>query len=106
MEYKKRINFVDNTPNQLSKFRIENGVEVNDDFRGTYKTNSEIKFKTSMLKLGLCNYSDAYLLVNETITITRGQDDAAARQADERNKEVMFTNCAAFTDCISEINNT
>ena len=39
-------------------------------------------------------------------TITRAGDNAAARQADERDKGVVFRNCAPFTNCISEINNT
>ena len=30
----------------------------------------------------------------------------AARQSDEKNKEVIFKNCASFTRCISKINNT
>ena len=30
----------------------------------------------------------------------------AGRQLEETNKEVIFINCAPFTDCISEINNT
>ena len=37
------INFLDNTPNQTPKFRIKNWVEVNNDSRGTYDTNSQIK---------------------------------------------------------------
>ena len=32
-------------------------VERNDNSRGTYKTNSQIKSKTSMLKSSLCGYS-------------------------------------------------
>ena len=59
-----------------------------------------------MLKSSLRDYSDAYILVKGKITITRAGDDAAARQADERNKGVAFKNCAQFTSCISEINNT
>ena len=59
-----------------------------------------------MLKSSLCDYSDAYILVNEQITITGVGADAAARQADERDKGVTFKNCAPFTNCISEINNT
>ena len=59
-----------------------------------------------MLKSSLCDYSDAYILVKGKITITRTGDDAAARQTDERDKGVAFKNCAPFTICISEINNT
>ena len=58
-----------------------------------------------MLKSSLCDYSDAYILVKRRITITGAGDDAAARQADERSKEVIFNNCAPFTNCVSEINN-
>ena len=59
-----------------------------------------------MLKSSLCDYSDAYILVKGTITITGAAADAAARQADERDKGVAFKNCAPFINCISEINNT
>ena len=59
-----------------------------------------------MLKAGLCDCSDAYILVKGRITITWAGDDAATRQADERDKGVAFKNCAPFTNCISEINNT
>ena len=59
-----------------------------------------------MLKYSLGNYSDAYILVKGTITIAGAGDDAAARQADKRDKGVIFKNCAPFTNCISEINNT
>ena len=81
-------------------------VEVNDESRGTYNVNSQIKFKTNMLKSSLCDYSDACILVKGKIRITGAGDDAAARQADERDKGLAFKNCAPFTNCISEINNT
>ena len=99
-------NFLDNrASNQPSKFRKKNWVEINDESRGGYTTGSGIKFKTTMLGSSLCDYADAYILFKGTITITGG-DDAAARQADERNKGVIFKNCAPFTKCISEINDT
>ena len=44
------------------------------------------------------------MLVKGTITITGVGNDAAARQADERNKGVIFKNCAPFTKCVSKIN--
>ena len=59
-----------------------------------------------MLKSSLCDYSDAYILVKGKITITGAGADAAARQADERDKGVAFKSCTPFTNCISEINNT
>ena len=106
MEYQKIINFLDNTPNQPSKFRTKCWLEINDQSRGVYNTNSDIKFKLTMLKSSLCDYSDAYILVKGRITITGAADDAAARQADERNKGVIFKNCAPFIDCNSEIDDT
>ena len=59
-----------------------------------------------MLNSSLCDYSDAYILVRGKITITGVGDDASARQADEKNKGVIFKNRAPFTNCKSEINNT
>ena len=59
-----------------------------------------------MLKASLCDYSGAYILVKGRLTITGAGDDAAERRADERNKGVIFKNCAPFTNCKSEINNT
>ena len=59
-----------------------------------------------MLKSSLYDYADACILVKGTTTITGAGDDAAARQADERDKGVKFKNCAPFTKCISRINGT
>ena len=58
MEYQKTINLLDGTTNQPSKFRTRNWAEINDKSRGKYD-NSSIKFKTSMIRLNLCDYSDA-----------------------------------------------
>ena len=106
MEYQKLANLIAGASNQPSKFKTKNWVELNDESRGTHDVNSQIKFKTTMRKSSLCDYSDAYILVKGKITITVAGDDAAARQADERDKGVAFKNCAPFTNCISEINNT
>ena len=48
MEYQKIINLLDNTPDQPTKFRTKNWFKINDDRRGMYNINSQIKFKTSM----------------------------------------------------------
>ena len=92
---------LDNAWNQLSKFRTKNWVEINGESRGGYTTGSDIKFKTTMLSSSLCDYANAYIFVKETITITGVGNDAAARQANERNKGVIFKNCAPFSKCIS-----
>ena len=106
MEYQKITNLLDGASNQPSKFKTKNWVETNDESRVTYNVNSQINFKTTMLKSSLCDYSDAYILVKGKITITGAGDDAAVRQSDERDKDVASKNCAPFTNCISEINNT
>ena len=62
--------------------------------RGTCHTNSQIKFKTSMLKSSFCDSSDAYILVKGTITITGEGADDDAKRTDEKSKGVIFTNCA------------
>ena len=75
-----------------------------EESRGVYNNNSDIKFKTIILKSSLCNYSDAYILVTGRITIT-GDVAGAAVRVDERDKRVIFKNCAPF-NCKSVINNT
>ena len=68
---------LENTQNETTKFCSKKWVEINDDSRGTYNTNSQIKFKTSTLRSSLCDYSDAYILVNEPRTITGAEADDA-----------------------------
>ena len=58
------IDLMDNTQRQLSKFRTKHSVKINDDLRGMYNINSQIKFKNSMSKSRLCDYSDGYILVS------------------------------------------
>ena len=96
MEYRKISNLVESASDNLSKFRTRNWVEINDESRGNY-ANRDIRFNTTMLRSGLCDYADSYILVKGTITITGARDDAAARRADERDKGITFKNCAPFT---------
>ena len=102
MEYQKIKNLLDNTTNQQIKFTTKNWVEINDDARGTYNKDSRIKFKTSMIKSILCQYSGAYILFKGTLSI----EAQAGDNPNNGNKELVFKNCAPFTDCISKINNT
>ena len=106
MEYQKIQNLIDDASNQPSNFRTKNLVETNDESRGTYNVNSQIKLKTTLLKSSIYDNSDTYILVKGKITITGAGNDEATRQADERDKGVAFKNYAPFTNCISEINNT
>ena len=57
-----------------------------------------------MLKSSLCGYSDAYILAKGTITAADAS--AAGAAANNINKKVIIKNCAPFTNCITEINNT
>ena len=105
MEYQKIANLIDDyASNQPSKFRTRNWVEINDESRGAYNVNSQIKFKTTMLKSSLCDYSDAYILVKGTISVNSTAAQGPA--ADNTNKKVIFKSSASFTNCISEINDT
>ena len=94
-----------NGSSQASKLKTRNWIEINNELRGTYTGNS-IKFKTTILRSNLYDYTHAYILAKGTIIITKAGDNAAARQADERNKGVIFKNFASFVKCISKINNT
>ena len=105
MKYQKIPNLIDDdASNQPSKFKTRNWVEINDESRGAYNVNSQIKFKTTMLKSSLCDYSDAYILAKGTISVNNTAAQGAA--ANNTNKKVIFKNCAPFTNCISENNNT
>ena len=106
MEYQKIINLLDNSPNQLPKFRAKTWIEIRGVYqlRGAYNINSDIT--RAMLKSSLFDYSEPYIPVKGKITITAAGDDAAVMQADEINKCVMFKNCAPFINCKSEINKT
>ena len=104
MEFQEIANLLDNASNQPSKLRARSWVEINDESRGTYNVNSQVKFKTTMLKSSLCDYSDAYIIVKGTITVNNTAA-AADAEVNNTNKKVIFKNCAPFTDCISEINN-
>ena len=92
MEYQKITSLLDNSSNQPYKLRAKNWVEINDESRGVYNVNSQIKFKTTMLKSSLCDYSDAYILVKGTITVD--DTSAAGAAANNTNKKVIFKNCA------------
>ena len=103
MEYQKIAKLIDDTSNQPSKFRTRNWIEINDESRGAYNVNSQITFKTTMLKSSLCDYSDAYILVKGTISVNNTATVGAA--VNNTNKKVIFKTCAAFTNCINKINN-
>ena len=111
MECRKIINLLDDKTNQPSKFRTRNWVKINDESRGAYNeennnndnNNNNIKLKTSMIRSNLCDNSDAYILVKETITVPNTTGDSPA--GNNANKKVIIKKSAPFTSCITEINN-
>ena len=85
-----------NTKNQPSKFRTKYWIETNDDSSGTYKTNSQIKFKTLMLKSSLPDYKDEYILASGTMPVATVPSPAV--YTNNSDKEVITKSCASFTD--------
>ena len=54
-----------------------------------------------MLRSNLCDYSDAYIVLNGIIDLLT----ADANEDDKAEKDVAFKNNAPFRSCISKINN-
>ena len=94
----------DNESKQLSKFFTREYVEVN-SLSNTYNENKSIRFKTPMLRSNLCDYSDAYILVKGTITVTApGVNNNANNIRDKRNRPLTLKNNAPFVSCVTRIN--
>ena len=89
---------------QLSKFVTREYVRVN-SLSNAYNENKSIRFKTPMLRLNLCDYSDAYILVKGTITVTApGANNNANNIREKRNRPLILKNNAPFVSCITRIN--
>ena len=97
MQYQKIANLLNDESNKQSKFRTRNQVEINDDIRGAYSPNKQIRFKTAILRSSLCDYSYAYILVKGNITVNNIA--GAGTAANNIDKKVKF-------NCLSKINNT
>ena len=83
---------------QLSKFVTRQYVKVN-SLSNTYNENKSIRFKTPILRSSLCDYSDAYILVKGTATVTRNEP------RDRQNRPLILKNNAPFASCVAKINN-
>ena len=99
MEYQKITNLLGNIPDKVPRFITKKWIEVHDQSGETYNTNKQARFKTSMLRSDLCDYSDAYIVVEGGFTVLRGNNDAY-------DKKLAFKNNAPFISYISKINNT
>ena len=98
MEYDKINNLLGSESENLSKFVTREYVRVN-SLSNTYNEYKSIRFKTPLLKSDLCDYSDACILVNDTITV------AGNHPRDRKNKPVILKNNAPFISCITKFNN-
>ena len=107
MEYDKINNLwlsEDNESEKLSKFGTREYVRVN-SLSNTNNENKSIRFKTPMLRSNLCDYSDAYILVKETITVTAPRANNGANNIrNKRNRPLILKNNASFVSCITRIN--
>ena len=107
MEYDKINNLLlseDNESENLSKFVTREYVRAN-SLSNTYNRNKSRRFKTPILRSNLCDYSDAYILVKGTITVTApGANNGANNIRDKRNRPLILKNNAPFVSCITRIN--
>ena len=107
MKYDKINNLLlseDNESEKLSKFVTREYVRAN-SLSNTYNESKSIRFKTLMLRSNLCDYSDAYILVKGTITVTApGVNNNANNIREKRNRPLILKNNAPFVSCITRIN--
>ena len=101
MEYDKINNLLGSESENLSKFVTREYVRIN-SLSNTYDENKSIRFKTTMLRSDLCNYADAYILVNGIITVTA--NTGANNIRDKKNRKLILKNNVPFVSCITRIN--
>ena len=102
MEYQKITNFLGTALDEVPRFIAKKWVKVHDQLGSAddrYKPSKPIRFKTLMLRSDLCDFSDAYIVVKGTITVTNPDNNAY-------DKKIHFKNNVLFVSCISKLNNT
>ena len=98
MEYDKINNSLGSESENLSEFVTRKYVRVN-SLSNTYNENKSIRFKAPMLRSDLCDYEDAYIVVNGTILVN------GLNPRDRQNRPLILKNNAPFVSCIKRINN-
>ena len=104
MEYEKihkLVNGGKTMPDLMSKFTSKKLV---DDLHNEYNENKEIRFKTSMLRSDLCDYSDAYVEVTENVIVTANKENEDNIRAYNNDRTFTLKNNAPFISCITKIN--
>ena len=102
MEYQKITNLLNTSSDNVPRFITKKQVEVHDQpgsAENRYKPSKQIRFKTSILRSDLCNFSNACILAKRTISVTDPNDA-------NYNQKLALKNNNPFTSCISKIHNT
>ena len=94
MEYQKITKLLGNIPDKVPRFITKKWIEVNDQSGETYNTNKQIRFKPSLLRSDLCDFSDAYIVVKGKITVTNPNNNAYDKNLAFR--KIMHHLLAAF----------
>ena len=92
MEYQKIVHLLDDTTNQPSKkLRTRIWVEINDESKVKHD-NSNIRFKTSMIRSNLCHYNNACILVKGNIAVpnTAAVDAAVNNINKKKYLKILF----------------
>ena len=93
MEYQNSTNLLGTTPNEMLRSITKKWVEVHEqsgDANDRYKPNKPIRFKTSMLRSDLCDFSDAYIVVKGTITVTNPDNNVYDKKLAFKNNHCLF----------------
>ena len=73
IEYQKITNLLGTTSDNVPRFITKKWIEVHDqsgNAEDIYKPSKQIRFKTSLLRSDLCDFSNAYSVVKGRVTIT------------------------------------
>ena len=99
MEFNKINNLLDSEHDEVPRFITKKWIKVQSQSGNTYNASKPIRFKTSMLRSDLCDYSDAYVWVKGKITVTNPNNNA------NFGRRLTLKNNAPFiSPCISKIN--
>ena len=75
MEFNKINNLLGPAHDKVPRFVTKKWIEVQSQSGSTYNTSKPITFKASVLRPDLCDYSDAYVRVKGTITVTNSSNN-------------------------------
>ena len=98
MEFNKINNLLGPSHDKVPRFITEKWIEVQSQSGNAYNTGKPIRFKISVLRSNLCDYSDAYVCVTGIITVTDPNNNA------NFDRRLTLKNSAPFISCISKIN--